>query len=77
MLGITAPPADSGVLGPDMPGDDLTVTVGVGSSLFDDRYGLQDRKPAKLTPMKDFPNDTPGCRPVPWGSEPAVVCVGD
>jgi deferrochelatase/peroxidase EfeB len=58
-LGIGLPPSDSDILGPSVPADGLTITASVGSTLFDDRYGLAAQKPRKLTPMRAFPNDTP------------------
>lgn len=51
------PPLDSGILGEDIAPDNLTITVSVGDSLFDERYGLQAKKPRKLQAMSRFPND--------------------
>lgn len=51
------PPLDSGILGPVVTPDNLTITVSVGDSLFDDRFGLEPVKPKRLQRMVGFPND--------------------
>jgi deferrochelatase/peroxidase EfeB len=51
-----APPEDTGeALG--LSPASLTLTVGFGASLFDDRFGLADRKPAALAELPHFPGD--------------------
>jgi deferrochelatase/peroxidase EfeB len=51
------PAPDNGLLGPRVFPDNLTVTVALGASLFDERYGLQKLKPTRLIAMEQFPND--------------------
>ncbi|HEY7174258.1 MAG TPA: iron uptake transporter deferrochelatase/peroxidase subunit, partial [Micromonosporaceae bacterium] len=49
-----APPADTGEAY-GSPAANLTITIGFGSSLFDDRYGLADRRPAALADLPRLP----------------------
>ncbi len=51
------PPADSGILGPVVAPDDLTITVSLGASLFADRPWLARHAPRQLQRMAQFPND--------------------
>lgn len=53
----TYPPVDSGILGEKPPADNLSIVVGVGASLFDDRFGLAERKPRELVTMPFLAND--------------------
>ncbi|HEV7168765.1 MAG TPA: Dyp-type peroxidase [Micrococcaceae bacterium] len=59
VLGEAFPPADSEVLGPEVPADGLSITVGLAGSVFDGRFGLASKKPRGLTEMTVFPNDVP------------------
>lgn len=51
-----APPEDTGEA-EGLPPANLTLTVGFGPSLFDDRFGLASRKPAALQEIPALPAD--------------------
>jgi deferrochelatase/peroxidase EfeB len=51
------PPLHTGAVGNPPPPADLSVVVSVGASLFDDRYGLADRRPRALATMPFLTND--------------------
>ena len=50
------PPFDTGE-SMDLGPHSLTITVGFGPSLFDDRFGLSGRMPVELTPFGTIPGD--------------------
>ena len=51
------PPLHAGTLGNRPPPADLSIIFAVGASLFDDRFGLADRKPRELVQMPFLAND--------------------
>jgi deferrochelatase/peroxidase EfeB len=52
------PPSDTGELGVEDRDDGrLTITYALGASMFDDRFGLADRRPPALSRMPSFPGD--------------------
>ena len=51
------PPAGSGLLGPQIAPDNLTITLALGESFFRDRDWLAPLKPVRLQRMVQFPND--------------------
>jgi deferrochelatase/peroxidase EfeB len=54
---VDDPPPDSGILGQVNAPDSLTVTIALGASLFDGRYGLSALRPRHLTAMPAFAHD--------------------
>jgi deferrochelatase/peroxidase EfeB len=55
--GPAAPTDDNGILGPVVPAGRAGFILGLGASLFDDRFGLGPAKPSTLVTMESFPND--------------------
>ncbi|MDQ0379153.1 iron uptake transporter deferrochelatase/peroxidase subunit [Amycolatopsis thermophila] len=51
-----APPGDTGEA-LDLPAASLTLTIGFGPSLFDDRFGLAGKRPEALAELPAFPKD--------------------
>ena len=69
-----APPSDTGeAVGLDAA--NLTLTVGFGPGLFDDRFGLAGDRPAALADLPAFPGDT--LDPALCGGDLAVQACSD
>ncbi|MFE4502761.1 iron uptake transporter deferrochelatase/peroxidase subunit [Rhodococcus sp. NPDC056743] len=70
-----APPSDTGEA-LDLTASQLTLTIGFGPSLFDDRFGLADKKPAALLDLPHFRADN--LDPARSGGDIAIqACAND
>jgi len=70
------PPFDTGEA-MDLGPHSLTITVGFGPSLFDDRFGLASRMPAELTPFGTIPGDAVMKPPISDGDLCIQACADD
>jgi deferrochelatase/peroxidase EfeB len=74
--GPASPPDDNGILGPQLPARQVGFLLGLGASLFDDRYGLASQKPRSLVEMTSFPNDN--LDPAQCGGDLSLqICAAD
>ena len=69
-----APPDDTGEAVGLRPGR-LTLTIGFGPSLFDDRFGLAPRRPSALVELPRFPGDA--LEPARCGGDLAIQACAD
>ncbi len=72
--GNLAPPTDTGEAR-GLSASRLTLTVGFGPGLFDDRFGLRAQRPAALVDLPKFPGDT--LDPARCGGDIAIQACAD
>jgi deferrochelatase/peroxidase EfeB len=72
----TRPPLDTGeAVG--LPASQLTITVGFGPSLFDDRFGFRDKRPKALEPLPQIPGDADLQEEISHGDLCVQACAND
>jgi len=72
---VLLPPKDTGEAAGLLPSN-MTITFGVGPSFFDERFGLQAKRPATFTELPSFPGDS--LQPEWCGGDIGVqVCAND